>query len=331
MIPVVFSMPEETKDLFPWLDKILVGTSFRQFIGELSQASNIKQDNATIESARNWTGENLVSLLKNGTASLGEDGIRELLQWPNMLVAVQELVLLEGGEYWQRRLDDASDIQELVAELRNNIIKPLEPAKSTSSTSTNRSRTWTYQFGVIAALLLVGVFLVSQALEKQQQELPKPNGTQPPSQLMRGDGDQPNESGNDNETISWNWTRINSKEIDTRDEQLKYFADTLDNWFDVTKNITSLQELSLSLSELWLGCELVISMPLKSLEEKDKSSLRTSMTNLQQQTTDIIEEINQEISEPSIEQESLSSIKQKADEIVRESIEDIRRLSETAS
>ena len=284
-----------------------------------------------IDSARNWTGENLGSLLENGTASLGEDCVRELLQWPNMLVAVQELVLLEGGEYWQRKLDDASDIQERVPELRNNIIKSLEPAKNTSSTPNNLRLSWTYRFGGIAALLLVGAFLVNQIQEKKQQEPSSPSLALPPSQLMRGDGDQPNGSGNNNETISWNWTRINSKEIDTRDEQLKYFADTLNNWFDVTKNITSLQELSLSLSELWLGCELVISMPLKSLEEKDKNSLRTSITNLQQQTTDIIEEINQKISEPSIEQGRFSSIKQKADEIVRESIEDIHYLSNTSS
>ncbi len=331
MIPLVFTIPEEADDLFPWLDSIIVGPGFRQFVGELNQVRHVSKETADIVSARNWTGENLGSLLENGTASLGEDRIRELLQWPNMLVAVQELVLLDGGEYWQRKLDNASDIQERSDELRNKIIKPLEPAKNTSSTPNNLRLSWAYRFGGIAALLLVGVFLVSQAPEKQQQELPKPNGTQPPSQLMRGDGDQPNESGNNNETISWNWTRINSKEIDTRDEQLKYFADTLDNWFDVTKNITSLQELSLSLSELWLGCELVISMPLQSLEEQDKSSLRTSMTNLQQQATDIIEEINREINASSPKQGRFSSIKQKADEIVRKSIEDIRRLSDTPS
>ena len=330
-MPLIFTIPEETNELNQWLDSIIVGPRFRQLVGELNQVRDISKETADLAKARDWAGTNLSSLLKDGTVGLHEDCVRELLQWPNMLEAVQELVLLEGGEYWQKKLSESSDIQDRAAEIRKKIFQPLEPARSGLSTSNNHSRTWTYQFGGIAALLLLGVFLVSQVPEKQQPEVTKPNGTLPPSQLMRGDSDQPNEPGNNNKTILWNWAQIDSKEKDTRDEQLKYFADTLEDWFDVTKNITSLQDLSLSLSELWLGCELVISMPLQSLEEQDKSSLRTSMTNLQQQVTDIIEEINREISASSPKQGRFSSIKQKADEIVRKSIEDIRRLSDTPS
>ena len=45
MIPLVFTIPEEAGDLFPWLDSIIVGPGFRQFVGELKSSKACKQRN----------------------------------------------------------------------------------------------------------------------------------------------------------------------------------------------------------------------------------------------------------------------------------------------
>ena len=327
MIPVIFKMPDNPEDLFPWFDEMLVGPSFRQFIGELRQARNINTGEAKLDDARSWASECLDPLLTDGTKGLGEDRIQELLQWPNMLEAVQELVLLEGKAHWQTKLDESSIIQDRVTELRDKAIRPLE-TRSSWLRPEKTYRSLSYQLGGLAALLLIGIFFVGQTDILQKQNATKSNDSYPVNQIMRGDANQ-NAPNSKTEGSEWSWSSGNLEETQTAEAQINVLANSLDKWFYITKNTKNFKAFNLHLSELWLGCEFVMSMPLKSLEEQDKQELILLLSNLQQRVTGVIEQINQNIDQLETTQAELQTTKQKVDDFTHQAAQDIRNLLKT--
>jgi len=324
VIPVILKMPDDSEDLFPWFDEMLVGPSFRQFIGELRQVRNINTEEAKLDDARSWASECLDPLLQDGTKGLGEDRIQELLQWPNMLEAVQELVLLEGEEYWQTKLDESSIIQDHVAELRGQIIQPVETRRSWLLPE-NTYRSLSYQLGGLAALLLVGIFFASQSDVLRNPNVTKSNDSYPINQLMRGEGNQ-NALNSKTGGSEWSWSSGNLEETQTAEAQINVLADSLDKWFDITKNTKTIKAFNMNLSELWLGCEFVMSMPLDSLGELEKRELIALLSNLQQQVTDVIEQLNQGSDQLEPTQAKLKITKQKVDDYTHQAVQDIREL-----
>ena len=324
MIPVIFKMPDNPEDLFSWFDEMLVGPSFRQFIGELRQARNINTEEAKLDDARSWASECLDQLLIDGTKGLGEDRIQELSQWPNMLEAVQELVLHEGKAYWQTKLDESAIIQDRVTELREKVIRPIE-TRSSWLRPEKTYRSLSYQLGGLAALLLVGIFFASQSDVLQKQNATKSNDSYPVNQMMRGEDNQ-NALNKKTEGREWSWSSGNLEETQTAEAQINVLADSLDKWFDITKNTKTIKAFNMNLSELWLGCEFVMSMPLDSLGELEKRELIALLSNLQQQVTAVIEQLNQGSDQLEPTQAKLKITKQKVDDYTHQAVQDIREL-----
>lgn len=84
-----------------WLEAELLGTSLATVVDELSVIHETDRgEGPSVEEARYWLGEDADPVLRDGLMSLSKAKLDELFRRPSLLPALQELVLVDGGEYW---------------------------------------------------------------------------------------------------------------------------------------------------------------------------------------------------------------------------------------
>lgn len=99
-------LPDEIRDWPAWLESQVVGSQLRFLVGQLETISGSQlrlEPHETWEiRLRSLLTEELSEVLENGLRGLSEKSLRELIRQPRTLLALQELVFVEGGEYWNR-------------------------------------------------------------------------------------------------------------------------------------------------------------------------------------------------------------------------------------
>lgn len=95
----VFDIPEEAKDLAPWLERQLMGTRLRSLVAEIRLfLGNDSTSNASLQSI---LGNRLSEVLEEGLLSIPESSLRQLIASPTRLEELQDLILETGGDYWR--------------------------------------------------------------------------------------------------------------------------------------------------------------------------------------------------------------------------------------
>lgn len=112
----ILDMPVEEERLNRWLEDQIAGPNLRRLICELATIQQVVPTEATSAQLNEWLGDNRQAIVDSGLAGVSHTKVRELIQHPGLLLALQEWVLLEGGEYWQ-------------AKWRSSAIPPLSLAK----------------------------------------------------------------------------------------------------------------------------------------------------------------------------------------------------------
>ncbi len=91
-------IPESPTEVASWLDRHLTGTELADLVAGLTAFQGEPQGDLSLEEL---LGEQRDAVLKRGLGALSKDSLQKLLTHPGLLLPLQELVLLEGGNYWE--------------------------------------------------------------------------------------------------------------------------------------------------------------------------------------------------------------------------------------
>jgi len=101
MTPTVLTIPDADDSLADWLEGQLVGPDFFRLVSELEVIHGSGGPSAA--TIADVLGPNREAVLSRGLGALPREQLKALLQKPKLLLDLQELVLLDGGEYWQNK------------------------------------------------------------------------------------------------------------------------------------------------------------------------------------------------------------------------------------
>ncbi len=103
---VTATIPEDPAQLAGWLERQLAGLHLGALVAELA-AVHPDIAGPPLEEV---LGEHREAILAGGLSALQPAALHQLLRHPRLLLQLQELVLLEGGAYWQRLLSKDADV-----------------------------------------------------------------------------------------------------------------------------------------------------------------------------------------------------------------------------
>jgi hypothetical protein len=152
MTGLIFDIPESADELPRWLDRHLVGPNLAGLIAELSAVQGAQ----TAVPLSELLGDSRTELLEHGLARLPPARLQRLLRQPTVLADLQELILLEGGPYWQRLAAECTDLNESVRHGEKRLRLALEEA-----TGLGRTRQPIYRRPWFVSLATAAVLLVS--------------------------------------------------------------------------------------------------------------------------------------------------------------------------
>lgn len=100
-------------ELAAWLDRVLVSPDLLEVVAELAVVGNLvppasmagppeggDPQETPADRAADWLGDSADDVLERGLAALPTGRLGELLQSPQRLFDLQDLVLAEGGDHW---------------------------------------------------------------------------------------------------------------------------------------------------------------------------------------------------------------------------------------
>jgi len=103
MIARVLDIPDDSTDMAAWLDRQIAGADLHEVVAELAAVHGAAagRRSADTDEVSRWLGPALPEVLARGTGGLDRRRMGELLRTPSLLPGLQELVFIEGGDYWQ--------------------------------------------------------------------------------------------------------------------------------------------------------------------------------------------------------------------------------------
>lgn len=110
MIARVLDIPDDPADMAAWLDRQLAGADLHEVVAELAAVHGAAAGRrpADADEVSRWLGPALPDVLARGTGGLDRRRMGELLRAPRLLPGLQELVFVEGGDYWRELAERAS-------------------------------------------------------------------------------------------------------------------------------------------------------------------------------------------------------------------------------
>ena len=160
--PLILDIPEADEDRAAWLEKQLVSSRLPELVTQLAAFNEMAEqhDNTatTTFSLEEFVNRHGTAVYQKGLQTLSIDDAHSLLQNPESLLELQQLVFANGGKYWDSIIQTnqivASPIEDRAADKDKAKVSPVPmPASDTNS------KTWLWAGLAVAAALLIVVGL----------------------------------------------------------------------------------------------------------------------------------------------------------------------------
>ena len=332
MILEILDMPEEPRELAAWLDRHLASDGLAAIVDDLSAVHAAPAELCSVEQAREWLGDAAPLVLANGLGAIGDERIKQLLVRPSLLPALQELVMLEGGPYWDNLLHHSAGVQESLSRARSTLSSVIAvPASASKNTVTPRSEQGNRRYLFTLIPLAVAAMLALM--------ITWPDAGDPPggldagknvggSGITRGPGS--GEAGKSIEVDQdqpWGWNREILIPNETAPDQIgNILADRLAEWSSVTQmDRLSKKVLRLRFSEVWAGCETLLGMSFDQAAPELQARIKAVAETLQQGVQKNLDDLTA-VSGDDVD--ALKSAKQAVDTLVKKAVDTLRALAQ---
>lgn len=219
-----------------FIDEAVVGVHLRQIIAELLAVHGENQTDSPAKLS-DIIGGRKEAVLAQGTSAIPREAFAQLITNPYLLIQLQELVLVEGGEYW-RRLEQTSSAEPAISQTRLTL---LDATTDQGATPVSRPSAW-YRRPVVFTMFAAACVLVAMMLV-----------------IPWG--------GFSTET-AWGWNRDDAlPQNANRTEYLLQVASGGEAWFD--QRPTKRDAISTRLEEFRQGCSRLILADHQPLPEAD--------------------------------------------------------------
>jgi hypothetical protein len=240
---VAMSIPDDPAALPAWLERHLVGLDLGALAAELTAVHGAAAGPPLAE----ILGGQRKAVLEGGLAALSPPALAQLLRHPRRLLELQELVLTEGGPYWQRYADADAALAALALRGEQRLAAGLPGPRP----AVVRPRFGWFRAVAVglsaAAATLLAVFLFRGPLARQVLG--------PPVAVA---------------TPTWGWEKLQSPPPnESAPDYLNGLADAAEEWF--RQRPDTAPALAQRIGELRLGCSRLIfaaHAPLTDVEER---------------------------------------------------------------
>ena len=300
-------MPESPAGLGEWLDRAIVGGSLLSLVDELSVIHRAADGEVGVDQVREWLGDSYAAVMGRGLGAIGHSRLKHLLTHPNMLISLQELVLLDGGGYWNDLMLEA----------------PVATAVHEVPSGQGSTRWFLLAFVPVALAASLAFFVAYDMDRAPEQLVPKVLSD---AAVMRGGGDEIGLGPTTGDEV-WGWSRPNVLVgINSPEEVPSRLADALGEWFDLSAAAGSdSQVLTLRANELWAGCEQLSSQDFNGMSSDLRQKIVDVISPFQQKLEGVLRNLDTaatvsgEVSAEAAAQESIDSS-------VRETIDALRNI-----
>lgn len=168
MNPVILDWPEDETDLWPWLESQLTSNCLRSLVQQLESFQQSSENNIppldAQQQLREVFGGGLPEMLRSGLLGLDDATRQKLLncisRQPRLLLTLQEIVLCDGSDYWDKvSRTDMSGKPSPFELFRPSSLPQMSVASTTISTAKveAKDRRWLLALTALAATVVVGV------------------------------------------------------------------------------------------------------------------------------------------------------------------------------
>jgi hypothetical protein len=243
-------IPDDPASLAGWLEEQLTGLELAALAGELSAIHG--RPAAPARSVRDILGIHLEPILQSGLGKAPSESLRQLLLQPGLLLELQEMVLVQGGTYWDKPGRSTSTIDGRVEEGRrkleaflltegdNRVGAPVAPRDTLAWYRRPSLVSLATAASVLLAVYLFQHFGLYESLTRTQS--------------------------------GWGWSRPSALRTNVpANEYLNRLADAAEEWFN--KRPDKPTELAQRLNEFRQGCSTLILAEHRPLAAKDRQWL----------------------------------------------------------
>lgn len=278
----ITTMPDNPKDWPLWLEAQLVGDRLGEVVAELS----VFQQPSTAISLSEVIGKNQADVLAKGLCVLSPDQIRQIIAHPKLLFALQELVLIEGCDYWQKQPVSFESLYlvekqwHTITEKTSSAIVTLAATKSDK----RRANPWLVAFAT-AASVLAAVIVFDQLRVKETPQVA---------------------------AIQWGWSKPDA--LPNNADAKEYYtamANAGAQWGD--QRPENSRDLARRISEFRQGCSTLLLAEHKPLNPQQKKDLIDRCHNWAKKLDDALAKLESEA--------NVENIRSDVDSIVRGLVE----------
>ncbi len=311
---VILEITDSKEELGSWLDRKIVDLHLGQFVKELEFiAADFNPPGYSPESLEEILGSDREAVLDRGLISLSYDQCAAFLANPQMLLELQELVLIEGGNYWQELFDQAEipsassagqKKKKLVASSKPkvHVLQPIVQSPKRSKMP------WIISVAALGLLAIVAYQYQVHVSHSANSIVENPND-------KKSDANPENNSPAPTMLAStWGWD--NPEAFDNSlppDDYLHELADAAGAWFNSRPDSTS--DLKQRLAEFRHGCETLLTAKHTALSEDDREWLRTHCKKW-------AGEIDQMLAD--VDTKEIGEVQKRADQTINQLIREIR-------
>jgi len=244
---IALEIPDEPAKLPAWLEQRLVGLDLAELVAELEAVHGPSALDGPRELDAVF-GDRREAVLKEGLAALPRESIRTLLKRPRLLVELQELALVEGGEHWQRLLQMSDDLRAPVEESRRRLAETLSSRKDTAPPPISLASSTSRRLWVVGGMAAAASALVGFALWREGR-----------NEIVVA-------------SAAWGWSLPGALSRDgTPSAYLIRLADLAEEWFD--QRPESRPALVTRINEFRQGCKVVLTSTHRPLSPADRQWL----------------------------------------------------------
>jgi hypothetical protein len=236
---VVATIPEDSAALAAWLEQRLIGLELARLIDELRAIHAPPADSPPVQTV---LAGYLDEIYQRGLYGLPRELLRRLLIQPALLFSLQELVLINGGPYWDALARQNPQLEAIVERGRERLQSVIAPEMTlpldqpaVGPRKSGARRKWLVGLTAAVVLLAVGWWLT--------EPLRRP--------------------------VAWGWARPDALSRQaTREEYLRTLADEAGEWFNKRPRTT--KELARRIEQFRQGCSALIQSDHRPLPESDR-------------------------------------------------------------